>query len=206
MDRKVKDEFIKLVIEQVKKMYSEHPLDNPDYGKMINKKHFDRVLGLIEPSKVVFGGKSNADTLKIEPTILEHVTLDDAIMQEEIFGPVMPIISYDTIDEAERIVKSIEKPLAFYLFTSSKENEDRFIKYTSFGGGCINDTIVHLATSEMGFGGVGNSGMGSYHGIKSFNTFSHEKSILKKYTWLDMPMRYQPYKPLYDKLIRMFLH
>lgn len=206
IDRKIKDNFIGLVTEQIKKMYSEHPLDNPDYGKIINKKHFERILGLIAPSKVVFGGKSNAQSLKIEPTILDNVTLDDAVMQEEIFGPIMPIIAYDTLDEAERIICRMEKPLAFYLFTSNKKTEQRFIQHTSFGGGCINDTIVHLATSDMGFGGVGKSGMGSYHGIKSFHTFSHEKSILKKYTWLDMPIRYQPYKELYTKLIRMFLH
>ena len=155
---------------------------------------------------MVHGGNSNADTLQIEPTVMDNVTAEDAVMQEEIFGPIMPIITYDTIDEAEKFVKDREKPLAFYIFTNDKTVEKRFLKYVSFGGGCVNDTIVHLATSEMGFGGVGNSGMGSYHGKKSFDTFSHEKSVLKKYCWLDMPMRYQPYKEKYLKLIKMFLH
>ena len=117
----------------------------------------------------------------------------------------MPVIPYDTIEEAEAFIKRRPKPLALYLFTKDRALEDRFLAHVPFGGGCINDTIVHLATSEMGFGGVGASGMGSYHGKKSFETFSHEKSILKKHLWLDLPMRYQPYTPTKDKLIRMFL-
>lgn len=206
VDEKVKDEFVRLLLEQIKAMYGENPLTNASYGKIINRKHFDRLLGLIEPSKVIVGGASDADTLKIAPTVLVDVTEKDPIMQEEIFGPILPILTYKNIEEAEKFVTEREKPLALYLFTNDKTTEQRFLKYVSFGGGCINDTIVHLATSEMGFGGVGNSGMGSYHGKKSFDTFSHEKSILKKYCWLDLPMRYQPYKPIYDKLIRMFLH
>ena len=126
-------------------------------------------------------------------------------MGEEIFGPVMPVIAYGSVEEAERFVKARPKPLALYLFTRGRALEDRFLRYVPFGGGCVNDTIVHLATSEMGFGGVGASGMGSYHGKKSFDTFSHEKSILKKALWLDMPMRYQPYTPVKDRLVRMFL-
>ena len=206
VDKKVKDDFIKQVKFQIEKMFGKEPLKNPDYGKIINQKHFDRINGLIDGDKVVYGGNSNSDTLQIEPTVMDNVTSEDAVMQEEIFGPVMPIISYDSIDEAEKFIKEREKPLALYVFTQNKAVEERFLKYVSFGGGCVNDTIMHLATSEMGFGGVGNSGMGSYHGKKSFETFSHEKSILKKYTWIDMPMRYQPYKNMYLKIIRMFLH
>lgn len=206
VDKRIKEKFIKQVKIQIKKMFGENPLKNPNYGKIINKKHFDRILGLIDKSKIVCGGKYNEETLQIEPTVLDNVTVDDAVMQEEIFGPIMPIIPYDSIDEAERFIKNREKPLALYIFTNDKSVEERFVKYISFGGGCVNDTILHLATSEMGFGGVGNSGMGSYHGKKSFETFSHEKSILKKYCWIDMPMRYQPYKKKYLKLIKMFLH
>ena len=206
VDEKIKDSLIEQIKLQIQKMYGNNPLTNPSYGKIINKKHFDRILKLINQNKVVYGGKSNRDTLQIEPTVLDCVTPTDAIMQEEIFGPLMPILTYKTIDEAERFVTEREKPLAFYLFTQKKEVEQRFLNYVSFGGGCVNDTIVHLATSEMGFGGVGNSGMGSYHGKKSFDTFSHEKSILKKYCWLDMPIRYQPYQTLYLKLIKLFLH
>ena len=206
VDEKIKDQFVEQVKFQIQKMYGEKPLKNPDYGKIINKKHFDRILGLIDQKKLVYGGKSNPETLQIEPTILDNVTPEDAVMQEEIFGPVMPILTYKNIEEAEKFVISREKPLALYIFTQKKEVEERFLKYVPFGGGCVNDTIVHLATAEMGFGGVGNSGMGSYHGKKSFDTFSHEKSVLKKYCWLDMPMRYQPYKELYLKMIKMFLH
>lgn len=206
VDEKVHDEFVRLLLEQIKAMYGENPLTNNAYGKIINRKHFDRLMGLIEPSKVVLGGIGKEDILKITPTVLTNVSSEDAIMQEEIFGPILPILTYKTLEEAETFVAQREKPLALYLFTSNKDIEKRFVKYICFGGGCINDTIVHLATSEMGFGGVGNSGMGSYHGKKSFETFSHEKSMLKKYCWLDLPMRYQPYKTFYDKLIRIFLH
>ena len=206
IDKKVKAEFIKQVKIQITKMFGENPLKNPDYGKIINQKHFERIRGLIDNDKVVYGGKVNRETLQIEPTIMDHVTENDAIMQEEIFGPIMPFITYDNLDEAERFIKDREKPLALYVFTKRKDVENRFLKYVSFGGGCVNDTIMHLATSSMGFGGVGNSGMGSYHGKKSFETFSHEKSVLKKYGWIDMPMRYQPYRKMHLKLIRMFLH
>lgn len=206
VDEQIHDQFVMLLLEQIKAMYGENPLANASYGKIINHKHYDRLLGLIEPSKVIYGGTCNERALKIAPTVLTNVHPEDAIMQEEIFGPLLPILTYKDIKEAKAFVTQREKPLALYLFTSNKEIEQYFVKYVSYGGGCINDTIVHLATSEMGFGGVGNSGMGSYHGKKSFDTFSHEKSLLKKYCWLDLPMRYQPYKPIYDKLIRMFLH
>lgn len=206
VDEHVHDQFVTYLLEQIKAMYGENPLTNASYGKIINRKHFDRLMGLIEPSKVIYGGTCDEKSLKIVPTVLTRVNPEDSVMQEEIFGPILPILSYKTIEDAENFISQREKPLALYLFTNNKETEQRFVKYVSYGGGCINDTIVHLATSEMGFGGIGNSGMGSYHGKKSFDTFSHEKSLLKKYCWLDLPIRYQPYKPFYDKLIRIFLH
>ena len=205
VDERVHDAFLEQVRVQVAAMFGERPLDNPDWGKIVNRKHFDRLIGLIDPAKVVLGGGSDADRLQIEPTVMDGVTEEDAVMGEEIFGPVMPVIAYGSVEEAERFVKARPKPLALYLFTRDRALEDRFLRYVPFGGGCVNDTIVHLATSEMGFGGVGASGMGSYHGKKSFDTFSHEKSILKKALWLDMPMRYQPYTPAKDRLVRMFL-
>ena len=136
---------------------------------------------------------------------MTNVSYDDAIMQEEIFGPIMPIITYKDIDEALAYINSQPKPLALYLFYENKKMQDKVLSKCSFGGGCINDTIIHLATSNMGFGGVGQSGMGSYHGREGFNTFSHRKSIVDKKTWLDLPMRYQPYKSFSDKLIHFFL-
>ena len=205
VDEQVHDRFLELVRQQITKMFGAAPLENPQWGKIVNEKHFDRLLGLIDPAKVVAGGTARRETLQIEPTVLDGVTEDDAVMGEEIFGPIMPIITYRTVEEAEAFIKRRPKPLACYLFTRDRALEDRFLRHVPFGGGCVNDTIVHLATSSMGFGGVGASGMGSYHGKKSFETFSHEKSILKKHLWLDMPMRYQPYTPLKEKLIRMFL-
>ena len=136
---------------------------------------------------------------------MTNVEPSDAVMQEEIFGPIMAVMPFDDIDEAESVVKSMPKPLALYLFTHDAAVQDRFLRHVPFGGGCINDTVMHLATSHMGFGGVGASGMGSYHGKKSFDAFSHEKSILKKATWLDMPLRYQPYSKAKETLIRAIL-
>ena len=204
-DEQVHDAFLAEVKKQVAKMLGEHPLENPNWGKIVNRKHFDRLMGLIDPAKVVLGGGSKADALQIEPTVMDGVTADDAVMGEEIFGPIMPIITYATVDEAEAFIRARPKPLALYLFTKSRQLEDRFLHHVPFGGGCVNDTVLHLATSAMGFGGVGASGMGSYHGKYSFDTFSHEKSILKKYNWIDMPMRYQPYTAWKDKVIRLFL-
>ena len=205
VEKSVHDEFIKLLKEETIKMYGEDIFANKGYGKMVNKKHFDRVSGLIAKEKVVFGGRLKAETLQIEPTILDNVTPDDAVMQEEIFGPVLPIIVIKNTDEAANFIKSRPKPLALYLFTSDRKLEKQFLREVPFGGGCVNDTIIHIATNNLPFGGVGNSGMGSYHGKKTFETFSHAKSVVKKYTWLDISMRYQPYANWKDKLIRMFL-
>lgn len=206
IDAKIKKPFLNLVKEQVTKMYWENPLGNPDYGKIINAKHYERILGLIDQNKVILGGTSNPETLQIAPTILDNVTSDDAVMQEEIFGPILPIITYESIEDAESFIQQYEKPLALYLFTKDIRLEKRFMKHVSFGGGCVNDTIVHLSEASMGFEGVGHSGMGTYHGRRSFETFTHQKYILKKYNWLDLLMWYQPYKKLYLKLIRFFLH
>ncbi len=205
IDRAVKDAFLPLLEKWIRRMYGANALDNDGYVKMINQKHFDRVCGLIDQSKAVIGGGSAPATLKIQPTVLDGVTPEDAVMQEEIFGPVLPVLTYDTIDEAEAFVRSHPHPLALYLFSEDRAVQERFLRRVSFGGGCINDTIIHLATSRMGFGGVGNSGMGSYHGKKSFDTFSHEKSIVNKSTWMDLPFRYAPYTDFSEKMLRMFL-
>lgn len=201
----VKEEFLKLLKSEIRAMYGEDPLKNPDYGKMINRKHFDRVLGLMKEEKLILGGENDMASLRIAPAVMDQVTEDDAVMQEEIFGPILPVLTVGSMEEAIAFVNRRPKSLALYLFTENRETEKNVLEYTSFGGGCINDTIIHLATSQMGFGGVGNSGMGSYHGKKSFETFSHEKSIVKKYTWMDLPMRYQPYTGWKEKLVRMFV-
>ena len=204
--RDIKDQFVKEVINQVKIQYGENPLNNPDYGKIVNEKHFVRLCSLIDNDKVVLGGNTNKETLQIAPTIMDHVTFDDAVMQEEIFGPIMPILTFDQFDEIYDLLTSQAKPLALYLFSEDKEHINAITKRCSYGGGCINDTVIHLATSEMGFGGVGESGMGAYHGKVGFDAFSHTKSIVDKKTWMDLPMRYQPYqKGIYSKILRMFL-
>ena len=163
-------------------------------------------MGLIDRSKVVVGGECCADSCRIAPTVMDRVTYDDAVMSEEIFGPILPILTFDDFDTAIDGLKTKDKPLALYLFTSDKKHVKRVTTELSYGGGCINDVVIHLATSEMGFGGVGESGMGSYHGKDGFEAFSHTKSIVDKKTWLDLPMRYRPYKSkLNNKLLHMFL-
>lgn len=204
-DSSIKDALIASLKKWIVRMYGENAAQNPEYVKMINQKHFDRVCGLIDPKKVVFGGTWNPETMQIAPTILDNVTAADAVMQEEIFGPIFPILSVENMAEAEAFIREREKPLALYLFTQDKRLAERFLSHIPFGGGCINDTIIHLATSRMGFGGVGGSGMGSYHGKKSFDTFSHEKSIVKKHTWIDLPVRYAPYEKWQEKLLHLFL-
>lgn len=203
--RSVRDRLIKEIQKQIRKQFGKKPLDNKDYGKIINEKHFDRILGLIDKEKVVFGGNCDRDALRIEPTVMNNVTFSDAVMQEEIFGPVMPILTFDSLDEVIRNVNAMPHPLALYLFTSSKAAAKKVTARCGFGGGCINDTIIHLATTEMGFGGFGESGMGSYHGKTGFDTFTHYKSIVDKKTWLDLPMRYQPYRKIHEKMVRFFL-
>ena len=202
----IKDEFILAVISEIKRQYGNDPLLNKDYGKIINEKHFTRLCALIDEDKVVFGGTTDAATCRISPTVMDNVTYDDAVMGEEIFGPIMPIITFDDFDEVVNKLKTKDKPLALYLFTSNKRHIRRVTTELSYGGGCINDVIIHLATSEMGFGGVGESGMGAYHGKTGFDTFSHYKSVVDKKTWLDLPMRYQPYNSKFrEKLLHFFL-
>lgn len=154
---------------------------------------------------IVMGGKCNEESLQIEPTLMDHVELDAKLMQEEIFGPILPIIYYRDVQEVMDYILAKEKPLALYLFTKDVSMERAILTNCSFGGGCINDTIIHLASSRLGFGGVGNSGIGSYHGKRSFTTFSHEKSIVKKANWIDLPLRYHPYTTTKEKLIKRFM-
>ena len=201
----IKDQLVKELINETKRQFTDSPLNNNDYGKIVNEKHFNRISGLINNSKVVLGGASNADSLRIEPTIMDNVTFDDAVMQEEIFGPLMPILTFHSIEEAVNTVNAHMHPLALYIFTKNKKEARYVTSRCNYGGGCINDTIIHLATSEMGFGGFGESGMGSYHGKAGFDTFSHYKSIVDKKCWLDLPMRYQPYTKTNNSLIHMFL-
>lgn len=203
--RIVYEQFIDYLKKETIRQFGERPLDNPEYGKIINEKHFNRILGLIDKKKLVLGGACDEAALRIEPVIMRDLTYDDAVMQEEIFGPLLPVLPYDDDEAVISQINSHDHPLALYVFSNSRSFVRKITSRISFGGGCVNDTIIHLATSNMGFGGVGGSGMGSYHGRDGFDTFTHKKSIVDKKTWLDLPMRYQPYSSFMDKMIRMFL-
>ena len=204
-DKRIRDELITAILAEIEKQFGKEPLKNPNYGKIINEKHFERILGLINVEKLVYGGQSEPESLRIAPTVLNNITWDDAVMGEEIFGPLLPILTFDTLDEALDTVESHPHPLALYFFSEDKAAQKKVLDTCRFGGGCINDTIIHLATSDMPFGGVGESGMGSYHGRVGFETFSHYRSIVDKKTWMDLPIRYQKYTGLKEKMMRMFL-
>lgn len=204
-DRTVYAELILALQKEITTQFGEDPLKNPDYGKIINRKHYDRIMGLIDPDKVVCGGCGDGQSLRIAPTIMKNVTFSDTVMGEEIFGPVLPILTYDTLEEAIDIVEEHPHPLALYLFSEDKGAQKKVLELCHFGGGCINDTIIHLATSAMPFGGVGESGMGGYHGKTGFETFSHFRSIVDKKTWMDLPIRYQRYSRMKERLLRVFL-
>lgn len=204
-DKRIRDELITAVLAEIEKQFGKEPLKNPNYGKIINEKHFERILGLINGEKLVYGGQSEPESLRIAPTVLNNITWDDAVMGEEIFGPLLPILTFDTLNEALDTVESHPHPLALYFFSEDKAAQKKVLDTCRFGGGCINDTIIHLATSDMPFGGVGESGMGSYHGRVGFETFSHYRSIVDKKTWMDLPIRYQKYTGLKEKMMRMFL-
>lgn len=201
----VKDKFIAAVIAEIKRQYGEYPLENASYGKIITRKHYDRICGLIDDEKVVFGGQRNEEELRIAPTVMTDVTRGDAVMGEEIFGPIMPVLTFDDAEALIADINSHPHPLAFYVFSSDGAFIKKLTSRCAFGGGCVNDTIIHLATSQMGFGGFGESGMGSYHGKDGFDCFTHKKSIVDKSTLFDLPVRYQPYTKSKNKMLRMFL-
>lgn len=203
--KSVKEKFLNYLKAEITAQFGTNSLKNPDYGKIINEKHFERVLALIDSSKVIHGGKTDAEKLKIEPTVMNNVTWDDAVMGQEIFGPVLPVLEYTDPEEIPALLQNKPKPLAFYLFTENKKLAKKLLSRCRFGGGCQNDTVIHLATNNLGFGGVGESGMGSYHGKIGFDTFSHKKSIVNRYTFMDVFIRYQPYTKLKAKLLRIFL-
>lgn len=203
--KELQEKLVEALKKQIIQQYSDNPLQNKDYGKIINLHHFERLNQLIDKEKVVIGGESDEAMLKIAPTVMQGVNWNDKVMQEEIFGPILPILTYDNLEEIIEMNASKPKPLALYLFSEDKKNIKMMTERCQYGGGCINDCIIHLATSEMGFGGVNESGMGAYHGKEGFLAFSHVKSIVHKMNWIDLPMRYQPYTKWNEKLIRFFL-
>jgi len=199
----VKQKLIDQMKVSIRAMYGEKPHENTDYPKIINEKHFHRLLGLLQGEEIVTGGKSNAATLQIEPTLLDNVGWNAPVMNEEIFGPLMPLLTFSNMEQAVKMVNDRPKPLSAYLFTSNKKAERYFLRNLSFGGGCINDTIVHLSVSRLPFGGVGASGMGGYHGKAGFDAFTHYKSVLHKSRYIDIPLRYPPYTKFALKLLKM---
>lgn len=199
---KIKAAFLELLKEEFVRQSGENALENENYPHIINAKHFERVKGLITPEKVIFGGDFDSETRKIQPTILDNASFSDPAMQEEIFGPVFPVLTFSDFDGAKEMIAKNPTPLALYYF--GKRNETRALTEISFGGGCVNDTILHLATPYMGFGGVGESGMGAYHGERGFLAFSHVKSILKKGK-AELSLRYAPYTEKKKRSLRRYL-
>ncbi|MFH7005036.1 aldehyde dehydrogenase [Flavobacterium bizetiae] len=197
IQKNMKVNFISFLIEEIIKAYGKKMDKSPDFARIINTKNWLRLANMIEPEKVVFGGETDANQLYISPTLIEEPALDSPVMKEEIFGPILPILIYETEADIENVISRYEKPLSFYVFSENKSFAKKLIKTYAFGGGCINDTVVHFSNKRLPFGGVGHSGMGAYHGQLSFDIFSHHKAVVKKANWLDLPMRYAPYK---DKL------
>ncbi|MBR3327633.1 MAG: aldehyde dehydrogenase [Atopobiaceae bacterium] len=205
-DERVADEFERELCREITRQYGASPLQNPNYGKIVNERHFERLRGLLNTGTITFGGCCDASSLRIEPSVMTNVSWDDPVMADEIFGPILPVLRYASLDEELAQVNVRPHPLALYLFSEDKLTVKHVMSTCSFGGGCINDVVLHLATSHMRFGGVGASGMGSYHGDAGFQTFSHVKSIVDRATWADPPLRYQPYRWLSDRLVRHCLH
>lgn len=189
----VKDKLFEAMKKVLKEFYGDDPSKSLDYATIINDKHFDRLSSMIKDGKIVVGGKFDAAKRHIEPTVITDIDFNHPLMQDEIFGPILPAFTFKTLDEAFKIVKSYEKPLAFYVFSSDYKNQQRCMNEIQFGGGCINDTVAHLLNHELPFGGVGYSGKGAYHGKHSFDTFTHSKGVMNKVTWPDIPLRYPPY-------------
>ncbi|MFS0515525.1 aldehyde dehydrogenase [Nostoc sp. UIC 10607] len=204
VDKKIKKDLIDGLGKSLKEFYGDNPANSPDYARIISQKHFDRLVNFLKDGEVIIGGVAQASERYIAPTVIDNVSLEDSIMQEEIFGPILPIIEYTDIAEAIALINSRPKPLALYLFSQNKNLQKRVLQETSSGGVCINDTVMQVGVSSLPFGGVGDSGIGNYHGKASFDTFSHNKSVLQNSFWLDLKWRYAPYEgklPLIKKLL-----
>lgn len=192
VQKTVKREFLRQVRRCIKKTWGEKPLEHPDYPKMIDEKQYERVMGLLLGESILAGGYGRKKTLQIAPTLLDGVSWASPIMQDEIFGPILPVLEFTSMDEVIRTLQEKDKPLALYLFTKDDKVKKKILRRLSYGGGCINDTLVHLSVSKLPFGGVGSSGIGNYHGRASFETFSHTKGVLEKEGKIDIPVRYLP--------------
>ncbi|MGB7441978.1 MAG: aldehyde dehydrogenase [Coleofasciculaceae cyanobacterium] len=193
VNKTIKQDLLEAIKACLHEFYGEEPAKSPDYARIVSPKHYQRLTELLGDGETIIGGQTNAEELYIAPTVIDQVSLNDQVMQEEIFGPILPVITYNNLSEAIAIINQNAKPLALYLFSGSKEKQQRILQETSAGGVCLNDTIMQVGVSSLPFGGVGESGMGAYHGKTSFDTFSHSKSVLKKNFWFDLKWRYAPY-------------
>ena len=191
---KIKPAFIELLKTEITNAYGENPEASPDFPRIINEKNWKRLIAMLDNETILAGGKTNADDYYIAPTLVGEPKMDSLIMKDEIFGPILPILSFKNENDLDMIIYKYEKPLSLFVFTDNKSFAKKIIQKYSFGGGCINDTVIHFSNNRLPFGGVGHSGIGAYHGKRSFDTFSHQKAIVKKGNWLDIPLRYAPYK------------
>lgn len=203
VERSIKDDFVKRLIARLKEI--NYNLENENYVQIINEKNIERLEKLIDRDKVIFGGNVDRGSRYFEPTVMDEVSFDDKVMEDEIFGPILPIITYGDLDSAIHQIKSLPKPLSCYVFTNRKQIKERIIKEVSFGGGAVNDTIMHITNSNLPFGGIGSSGIGTYHGKAGFDTFTHFKSIMDKPTWLDPNIKYPPYTDWKKRLVKFVL-
>ncbi|MFQ6069444.1 MAG: aldehyde dehydrogenase [Candidatus Aminicenantales bacterium] len=204
VDREIKEPLVEALKKAVREFFGENPEKSPDFPRIINEKHFERICRLLEKGRILEGGKTNTKTRYIAPTIMDNISPHDPIMKEEIFGPLLPLIEYENLEDAISFVNSRPKPLASYFFSENRKKQKKVISHTSSGGACINDTIIHLGSTALPFGGVGRSGMGAYHGKASFDTFSHRKSVMRKSNLIDIKVRYAPYRGKM-KIIKLFL-
>ena len=193
VEKSIREQLVEEIKKRIKKIHGDDPQESEAFVRIINPRHFKRLTALLDEEKIITGGQTDEKDLYIAPTLMGNVTWDDAVMQEEIFGPILPILEYEELDDAIAQIKERPKPLALYLFTNKKSIEKKVFSEVSFGGGAVNDTIMHLANPNLPFGGVGNSGMGNYHGKFGFDTFTHQKAILRKATWFEPWVKYPPF-------------
>jgi aldehyde dehydrogenase (NAD+) len=205
VDKSVKIKLIEEIKNQLEKIHGTDPQRSEAFPRIINSRHFERLIKLIDNKKVIYGGQTDKDDLYISPTLMDEISWEDAVMKEEIFGPILPILEYENLDVAINQIKAQPKPLALYIFTNSSKTKKKIIREISFGGGAVNETVTHFANHNLPFGGVGSSGMGNYHGEFGFRTFSHQKSIMEKKNWFEPFVKYPPYTDFKMKLIKKFM-
>ncbi|MDD4002021.1 MAG: aldehyde dehydrogenase [Bacteroidales bacterium] len=201
----IKEKFVEKLIESIHQFFSQDIINSKDYGRIINQVHFQRLKRMLEDGKILFGGDNNEELKYISPTLIEDISPNSDLLSQEIFGPILPIISFENIDKLVQELRRKPKPLALYVFSQSRKTQQKVISNISSGGVCINDTIMHIVPHGLPFGGVGNSGIGSYHSKKSFDTFSHQKSVLDRKTWLDVPLRYPPFTETTKKIVKKIM-